>query len=109
MPRALSRNATESLKLLGLEITEARRARRMTATELCERASTTPFTLRRVEKGDPGVAIGTVFELATIVGVPLFGAEDLTTMSSLTAIVQDRLALLPSRIRESDEADDDDF
>jgi hypothetical protein len=31
--------------------------------------------LARIEKGDPGCSIGSVFEVATICGVPLFDQE----------------------------------
>jgi hypothetical protein len=53
-----------------------------------------------VERGDTSVAVGTVFELAGLVGIDLFG----TPPSDLGALVrreEERLALLPARVRSS--------
>lgn len=61
--------------LLGAEITQARLARRWTVRELSERAGISPATLQKVERGKPSVALGTVFDVATLVGVPLFYAD----------------------------------
>jgi transcriptional regulator with XRE-family HTH domain len=87
-------------RVLGLEIAVSRRRRRMTAVELAERAGITADTLRKVERGDTSVAVGTVFELAGLVGIDLFG----TPPSDLGALVrreEERLALLPARVRSS--------
>ncbi|MBA2317861.1 MAG: helix-turn-helix transcriptional regulator [Euzebyales bacterium] len=52
----------------------ARRERRWTVAALAERAGISPVTLRKVEKGDPTVALGAAFEVATLLGIHLFGA-----------------------------------
>jgi serine/threonine-protein kinase HipA len=64
----------DAAAVLGLEIARARRARRWPVTELAERAGVSRHTVRAVEDGAPTVAIGTVFELAIIVGVACSGS-----------------------------------
>lgn len=105
-PPTHSRQTVEAAGLLGALIAQARRERRWTAVELAERAGISPTTLRKAERGDPSVAIGTVFELATLVGVRLFDAEP-GELSSLLARARDRLALLPERVRARPAVDDD--
>lgn len=95
-------------KLLGLEIARARRERRLTVAELAERTGTSPVTVRKIERGDPAVTMGTAFELAWLVGVPLFGADE-ADLSSLVERARDRLALLPGRVREPVRDVHDDF
>ena len=106
--RPLSPATTDALRVLGLQIATARRARRWTSAELAERAGVSLLTLRRAERGEPSVSIGTVFELATLVGVPLYFPER-EAVSLAGATLADRLALLPSRVRERSGDDRDDF
>ncbi|MEZ5233535.1 MAG: helix-turn-helix transcriptional regulator [Acidimicrobiales bacterium] len=86
---------------LGLEIARGRRARRLTAAELAERAGISRSTLHAVEHGSPTVAIGVVFEVAGLVGIDLFGAGPAGAASLLEA-GRTRLALLPVRVRTAD-------
>jgi hypothetical protein len=65
-------------------------------------------TLRNIERGVPSVGIGTVFEAATILGIELFGA-DREGLRSMVERGRDRLALLPSRVREPNAEVCDDF
>src|ERR1700689_2029573 len=51
--------ATRALRKLGHDIRDARRRRRIPVAILAERASISRMTLNKVEKGDPGVAVGT--------------------------------------------------
>lgn len=95
-------------RVLGLQIAQARRERRWTAVELAERANISPVTLRKVERGDPTVALGTALEVATLVGVRLFGA-DRSQLMEVVAREQDRLALLPDRVRVPEREPHDDF
>jgi len=53
-------------------------------------------------------AIGSVFELATLVGVKLFEPGD-TPLSSHIEHTQDKVALLPQRIKAKKKAVRDDF
>lgn len=50
---------TRALRKLGHDIRDARRRRRIPVAILAERASVSRMTLSKVEKGDPGVAVGT--------------------------------------------------
>ena len=52
------------------------------------------------------VAIGTVFEVALVLGVPLFDRPS-QELAAAHARLQDRLALLPVRVRTREQADDD--
>jgi transcriptional regulator with XRE-family HTH domain len=106
--RTWSKTTRDAVQVLGLDVARARRERRWTAADLAERAGISPVTLRRVERGDPSVAIGTVFELATLVGVRLFGAEP-SELAGLVVRGRERLAVLPARVREPAHEVDDDF
>jgi transcriptional regulator with XRE-family HTH domain len=97
-----------ALKLIGSEIAQARRERRWSVEGLAERAGVTPVTVRRAERGAPTVAIGTVFELAVLTGVPLFTTDPVALPKAL-ASSRDRLALLPQRVHEAPRLVDDDF
>src|SRR5580658_3563466 len=50
---------TRALRKLGHDIRDARRRRRSPVAILAERASISRTTLSKVEKGDPGVSMGT--------------------------------------------------
>ena len=73
--RSYSRQATEAAELLGSLIRAARLERNMTAEALAERAGVSLPLLRRIEKGVMGVSLGAAFEVASIVGVPLFESD----------------------------------
>lgn len=49
-----------------------------------------PPTLRKIERGDPTVAIGTVLDAAVVMGVPLFSGD----INRLADHIEDRVALL---------------
>jgi transcriptional regulator with XRE-family HTH domain len=72
---AYSPTVYDAATLLGAEIRQARLARRWTVRELAERVGISPATLQKVERGNPSVALGTAFDAATLVGVPLFYAD----------------------------------
>ena len=96
----------EAARLLGSRVALARRERRWTIAELAERVGASVVTIRKVERGDPTVALGTALEAATLVGVTLFH-EDPTRRSLEAEVVQARLALLPTSVRRG--VVDDDF
>ena len=109
MPRlTYSVQAREAARLLGLEIARARRERRWPVAELAERAGISRPTVRAVESGAPTVAVGTVFELAAILGIDLWGADP-SQLPELLARSRDRLALLPARVRQPLTPVDDNF
>lgn len=106
--RTYSTTALESLSLLGKLIKLARKQRKMTAAELAERAGISRSTLQRVEKGDPKVEIGIVFETAVLLGLPLFDAGQ-SRLSDMQGRIDDKLMLLPKSVRKSSVVVDDDF
>lgn len=98
--RTYSKHTSEAALLLGRLIRLGRKERKLTAEELAERTGVSRNTLRRIERGDPKVEIGIVFEAATIAGVNLFDADD----GRLTMQIEradDKIALLPKRIHKS--------
>lgn len=97
--------ALEAAALLGSRIRVARRERRWTEAELAERVGVSPVTLRKVERGDPTVALGTAFETAVLTGVTLFDDDD-QRRSLEERHVADRLALLPASTRRGPVDDD---
>ena len=102
----LSPVTVEALRMLGARVRLARRERRWKATELAERVGVSPTTIRKVERGDPTVALGTAFEAAMLVGVTLF--HDERSRRALEAeYVAAKLAVLPATVRR--EPVDDDF
>jgi transcriptional regulator with XRE-family HTH domain len=107
-PHTFSRQTMDVARLLGLEVARARRARRWTLEALAERAGVSVPTLRKVEQGDLSVALGTALEVATLLGIPLLAA-DRTELGRLLERSQDKLALLPARVRARAGGVDDDF
>lgn len=108
--RRISPAARDAATTLGLQIAASRRRRRLTAERVAEQAGISPVTLRRVERGDPSVSLGIAFEVASIVGVPLFNAETPQRLAELRAQAHHELALLPRRVRPiDDDGLDDDF
>ena len=107
-PRAYSRLTDEALSLLGKQIRLARKLRRMTEIELAERAGIARSTLQRLERGDPSVEIGLVFEAATLAGVHLFHSEEPSLAPQIERL-DDKLALLPKSIRVKQRSVKDDF
>jgi transcriptional regulator with XRE-family HTH domain len=89
----------EAAGLLGDQIRNARIARRWTARELAERAGISPATLQKVERGNPSVSLGTAFDLANLVGVPLF-YTDATRLAEEAARLR-RPTLLPRAVRHT--------
>ena len=91
--------------MLGDRVRLARRDRRWKATELAERVGVSPTTIRKVERGDPTVALGTAFEAAALVGVALFH-DDRSRRAIEADYLSARLAVLPAMIRRGPVDDD---
>ena len=106
--RTYSRYTHDAIALLGGLIREARKERKLTAQELADRAGISRGLLQRIEKGDLKCEIGAAFEVATIVGVKLFEADE-STLSKHLSRTRDKLALLPKSIRKKPKAVHDDF
>jgi len=108
LTRTYSPYAVEAAQLLGAHIGLARRERRWSMQELADRAGITKFTLNKVEHGDPTVGLGLAFEVAALVGVPLFH-EDRSGLRTDIDRTRERIALLPQRVRARGEDVKDDF
>lgn len=106
--RTYSRYSQDAARLFGQLIQHGRKQRQWTAEELAGRAGISRSTLRRIENGDLRCEIGIVFEVAALVGVSLFG-QDSQSIGAQTNRLEERLQLLPKRIRKTEEPVDDDF
>ena len=108
MTRPYSRYSRDAGALLGGLIRAARTERRLSAQEVAERAGISRGLLQRIEKGKLTCAIGAVFEVAAIVGVRLFDADE-TTLARHLNQTRDKLALLPKSVRKKRTTVRDDF
>lgn len=106
--RTYARYTTEVIVLLGKMIRHGRKQRQMTEHELADRLGIARSTLQRVEKGDPKVEIGIMFEAAAIVGVKLFDSDD-RGITALSERFDDRLAVLPKHIYKAGKKVVDEF
>ena len=64
-----SPKATFALKRLGHDVRGARLRRGIAVADLAARAGTSPSSVARLEKGDPGVAIGTLADVLVVLGL----------------------------------------
>lgn len=106
--RNYSRVTRQALSTLGILIRSGRIERGISVKELSERAGISRTTLYKIEKGAPGPEVGTVFEVASLVGVQLFGLDE-TALAYQNARLRDKLALLPQSVRTKRREVDDDF
>lgn len=106
--RTYSKHSRDALILFGGLIRAARKERKLTTQEIADRAGISRGLLQRIEKGDPKCEIGATFEIASLVGVPLFEA-DKTILSQHIKRTEDKLILLPKSVRKTIPVVDDDF
>lgn len=99
-----TRDASE---LLGKLIRLGRKERKMTEEDLAGRAGISRRTLQKIERGDLKCEIGLVFEVANLVGVKLFSDEENSNRYSYRRHIDDKLALLPKRVRRMVTFNDD--
>jgi transcriptional regulator with XRE-family HTH domain len=97
-PSAFSPLTREAASLLGDSVRAARRHRRWTVNDLAERVGVSPVTIRKVERGDLTVALGTAFEAAALVGVTLFD-DDPMRRNLERQRIGGQLSVLASRVR----------
>jgi transcriptional regulator with XRE-family HTH domain len=106
--RTYSRHSREAVYLLGRLIRSARKQHKLTLQEVADRAGISRGLLQRIEKGESESTIGVVFEVATIVGVNLFEADQ-STLTKHIHQTEEKLALLPKAVRKKKREVDDDF
>ena len=103
-----SEYSKNAISLLGVLVRTSRKELKLTTQEVADRAGISRNFLQRIEKGDPKCNIGAFFEVATIVGVKLFDADE-TTLNKHIRQVEDKLTLLPKAIHKKKRKVDDDF
>ncbi len=108
MARTYTHYSKAATLLLGKLIKLGRKQKKWTESELAERAGISRGTLQKIEKGDLKCEIGLAFEVASLVGVPLFEA-DLSSLTKDIDLIQTKIALLPHSIRKRNQEVDDDF
>lgn len=64
-----SPKSKSALERLGQDVRGARLRRDLTVAELAMRAGISPSTVARLEKGDPGVGIGTLADILVVLGL----------------------------------------
>ena len=106
--RTYSAYSADAMHLLGATIRAERKTRKMSEIELAERAGVARSVIQRVEQGDMTCGVGIVFEVAHIVGIPLFDAEP-SRLANEIKQVEDKLTLLPKTIRKKTKVINDDF
>ena len=107
-PRRYSGQTRHVAALLGKRVKHARKRRRMTEAELAERVGVSHGTVRAIEQGSLKDEVGLFFEAAVNCGVTLF-ADNPTELAAQVQRIDDRLCLLPNRIRSERREVDDDF
>ncbi len=105
-PGTYSPLTREAARLLGDKVRLGRKSRGWTMGDLAERVGVSQPTIRKVEVGEPSVALGTAFEAAALVGVPLFAEEPARRVAESDRIAA-QLAVLPASVRRG--RVDDDF
>jgi transcriptional regulator with XRE-family HTH domain len=106
--RTYSSYTLEAANLMGKLVRLGRTQRKLTVQDLADRVGVSRGLLQRIEKGDPKCEMGTVFEVAALVGVKLFDTDS-KAMSSHIERIEDKLALLPKAIHKRRKVVDDDF
>ncbi|WP_449090722.1 helix-turn-helix domain-containing protein [Rhizobium sp. 23-156E] len=104
---SLSLTSRTALQLLASEIQAARKLRGWTEVDLAKRTGCSRLTIRAIEAGKPTVAVGYIFEAATMVGLALFGGP-FETKARLSE-TKTKLELLPARVRHQKPELKDDF
>jgi DNA-binding XRE family transcriptional regulator len=95
-----SHGALEAIRLLADSIRSARIKRGMSMAELAARIGVSRQSVHRIERGEPGSGIGSVFEAAVMVGVTLFEAKPNWPVTDLPWS-EEKLARPPMKIDSS--------
>jgi transcriptional regulator with XRE-family HTH domain len=67
--QAIPAPVSRILRKLGVDLSAARRRRRLTMALVCERAFLSRGTLMRIERGDPGVSLGAYATTLFVLGL----------------------------------------
>jgi transcriptional regulator with XRE-family HTH domain len=86
-----------ALKQLGMDIRDARKRRRIKAAVMADRLQISRPTLRRLERGDPGVAMGSYATALYVLGM-VQRIEELAAIANDPVGQQIASADLPQRI-----------
>jgi DNA-binding XRE family transcriptional regulator len=97
-PSSLPIPVRRALRKLGHDIRDARRRRRIPASIAAQRASISRTTLVKIEKGDPGVAMGLYATVLFVMGMAE-RLEDLADPRNDSVGLQLEEEKLPERIR----------
>lgn len=108
MSNALSTAPRHALKVLGKLIRVARIKHNHSQSNLAIRLHVTRQTIINIEKGSPHVAIGTIFEAAYILGIPLLSGES-ASLSQWESVLTNFSGLLPKKTRSLKRKTDNDF
>lgn len=106
--RIYSKNTLQAIKLFASLIKIARKKHGWSAAELAERAGTTRPTIHKIEQASPVTEIGLYFEIAYLLGIPLFSVGQ-AEMAALQGQLDLQLAVLPKRIDSAPSEVFDDF
>jgi len=89
-----------ALRKLGQDIRDARLRRRIPVAVMAERASISRTTLHKLERGDPGVSMGTYATVLFVLGLTdrLYSLVDIRSDTVGIELEEGRL---PKRIRKS--------
>ena len=93
---------------MGEQIKLGRKQRHWTEQNFADRAGISRATLQKIENGEMSCAVGLVFEVAALVGVKLFEPDSIP-LSKHIEHTQDKIALLPKRIKAKRRAVRDGF
>jgi transcriptional regulator with XRE-family HTH domain len=104
--KTYSRATLQAVELLGKMIRASRIERRWSVQELASRVGVSRDLIQRIEHGDPRGGIGTAFEAATLVGLPLFEQEP-GRLGRPIAEQDAKLRLLPRSVRRKRSLVDD--
>ena len=95
---ALPMPVKRALRKLGQDLRDARRRRRIPAAVAAQRASISRTTLVKIEKGDPGVAVGSYATVLFVIGM-VERLSDLADPQTDATGLQLEAERLPQRIR----------
>lgn len=102
--RNYSPETTEALIVMGQMIVLKRKEAKLTSQALADMAGVSRSMIHRIERGDAKCEIGVVFELATLLGVSIFGNE--MSMELRRSFLAAKIGMLPKNVRTSRKAVD---